>query len=84
MASEPGHPFFLFMLIWVRDKLREGMPDDIMIEDVTGPGALFYGLKTFEKPEFHGSALEKTFLEKTWTFLNYTGCGPPFRLAMRL
>jgi hypothetical protein len=61
MASEPGHPFFLFMLIWVRDKLREGMPDDIMIEDVTGPGALFYGLETFEKPEFHGSALEKNF-----------------------
>jgi hypothetical protein len=61
MAAEPGHPFFLLMLMWTRDKIKAGFADNTMIEDITGPGALFHGLKEFEKAEFHNSSLQEIF-----------------------
>jgi inositol phosphorylceramide mannosyltransferase catalytic subunit len=63
MASPPGHPFFLLMLHWMHIKLTKGNAK-LRPEELTGPEALYNGIKEYEKDIGHTSLLDPQYQRK--------------------
>jgi hypothetical protein len=63
MASPPGHPFFLSMLYWTHAKLAKANAK-LKPEALTGPEALYNGIREYEKDILHTSLLDPQYQKK--------------------
>jgi hypothetical protein len=65
MASSARHPFFLLTLKWGMEKIKK-TGFNIFPEAITGPVALRENIAEFEKPKYHGEALNEQLEDKLY------------------